>query len=117
LHEDRVNGPGKLSVARAKSGIDVTVTMQRPGFIVVSESAWPGWRAYVDNNRVRILRANHAFLGVYVPAGTHSVRLRYLPQSFVVGRAISLATLLGLAIFFGLRITARRFAVPSNARP
>jgi hypothetical protein len=115
--EDRVNGPGTVSVARNKSGIDATVTMQRPGFVIVSEAAWSGWRAYVDNKRVKPLRANHAFLGVYVPTGTHSLRLRYLPQSFVVGRAISLLTLAGLAIFFGLRITARRFAVPSSVRP
>jgi hypothetical protein len=97
--EDRVNGPGSVSVTRNKSGIDATVTMQRPGFVIISEAAWSGWRAYVDDRRVKELRANHAFLGVYVPAGTHSVHLRYLPQSFVVGRAISLATLAGIAIF------------------
>ena len=101
--EDRANGPGTTSVASVKSGIDVNVTMQRPGFVIVSEAAWSGWRAYVDNNRVKTLRANHAFLGVYVPAGTHRVRLRYLPQSFVVGRAISFATLALVAVFVGAR--------------
>ena len=99
LSEDRVNGPGSVVVARNKSGIDARVTMQRPGFVVVSEAAWSGWRAYVDDKRVKPLPANHAFLAVYVPAGTHGVRLRYLPQSFVVGRAISLITLAGVVAF------------------
>jgi uncharacterized membrane protein YfhO len=104
--EERANGPGLVSVARNKSGIDASVTMQRPGFVIISEPAWSGWRAYVDNRRVKELRANHAFLGVYVPAGTHRVRLRYLPQSFVVGRAITLLTLaLVAAILAARRLT------------
>ena len=98
ISEDRANGPGSVSVARNKSGIDASVMMQRPGFVIISEAAWSGWRAYVDNKRVKQLPANHAFLAVYVPAGTHTLRLRYLPQSFVVGRTISLATLAGIAI-------------------
>ena len=109
--EDRANGPGRVSVVRNKSGIDATVTMQRPGFVVISEAAWSGWRAYVDNRRVKELRANHAFLGVYVPAGTHSVRLRYLPQSFVLGRAISLITLAGL----WSAVACHRFLLPRLA--
>ena len=77
--------------------------------LIVSEPAWSGWRAYVDNLRVKELRANHAFLAVYVPAGTHSVRLRYLPQSFVVGRAITLLTLALVAVFLAaLRLTRDR---------
>jgi uncharacterized membrane protein YfhO len=43
-------------------------------------------------------RANHAFLGIYVPQGRHRVRLVYLPQSFVIGRAITFATLLAITI-------------------
>jgi uncharacterized membrane protein YfhO len=64
----------------------------------VSETAWSGWRAYVDDRRVRWRFANHAFLGVYVPKGAHRVRLRYLPESFVRGRAISLAALGAAAV-------------------
>ncbi len=114
--EDRTNGPGTVRVVRNKSGLDITVTMQRAGFVIVSEAAWSGWRAYVDEKRVRTLRANHAFLGVYVPAGTHRVRLRYLPQSFVVVRAISIATLSLIAVFL---IARRRFTDacrPSSSR-
>jgi hypothetical protein len=114
--EERANGPGSFSVARNKSGIDATVTMQRPGFVVISEPAWSGWRAYVDNRRVKELRANHAFLGVYVPAGTHSVRLRYLPQSFVVGRAISLVTLAGLWSAAACRRLLRRWQASALRR-
>ena len=77
--------------------------MQRDGFIVISDAALPGWRAYLDGRRVKLLTANHAFLAVYVPAGEHRLRLQYLPQSFVVGRTISFATLALIALFIIIR--------------
>jgi hypothetical protein len=95
----RDNGPG--TVAIGEDHFDVT--MERPGWLVISQSAWKGWRAYVDGKRVGIQIANHAFLSVYVPQGRHQVRLVYLPQSFVTGRMISAITLLGLFAFAAIR--------------
>jgi len=95
---DAPNGPGTVAVVREGSGLRLQASMDAPGWVVVSQTAWSGWRAYVDGRRVRALRANRAFLAVYVPAGRHEVRLRYLPQSFVVGRTISAAVALLLSI-------------------
>jgi hypothetical protein len=91
---DLPNGPGTI-VIHPRS---FDVTMEHDGFVVISNAAWNGWRAYIDGRRTKIVRANHAFLGVFVPVGRHTIRLVYLPQSFVVGRWISLATLAILAI-------------------
>jgi uncharacterized membrane protein YfhO len=77
--------------------------MERAGWIVISETHWPGWRAYVDGRPVRPHYANHAFLGVHVPAGAHRVRLVYLPESFTRGRLISGVALLGVALYLVVR--------------
>ena len=90
------NGPGRLTVRRKGFSFEIDAEMEHEGWIVVSETAWRGWRTYVDERRVRPLFANHAFLGVYVPAGRHRVRLTYLPESFTRGRAISFVTLAGI---------------------
>ena len=95
---DVPNGPGVVGVVRDGSGLLMTAVMDAAGYVVISQTAWPGWRAYVDGRRVRTLRANHAFLAVYVPAGRHQIRLRYLPQSFVAGRTISVAVALLLLV-------------------
>jgi len=79
---DAANGPGTLTIRRRKLGFHIDASMEHDGFVVISEAAWNGWRAYVDGHPVKILRANHAFLGVFVPAGKHTIRLTYLPQSF-----------------------------------
>ena len=68
--------------------------MEDAGYLVVSLPAWSGWRAYVDDRRVPTHFANHAFLAVHVPRGRHHVRLVFLPTSFVIGRAITFATLI-----------------------
>jgi len=93
---DRENGPGRMTTT---NGRDFAAHMERDGFVVISQAALPGWRAYLDSHRIKLLGANHAFLAVWVPAGEHRLRLRYLPQSFVVGRAITFATLALIAIF------------------
>jgi Bacterial membrane protein YfhO len=90
---DVTNGPGIVATRPRKLGFDLIATMEHDGFVVLSEAAWGGWRAYVDGKRAKIVRANHAFLGVFVPSGRHQVRVVYLPQSFVIGRMITFLTL------------------------
>jgi hypothetical protein len=87
------NGPGQVTTRRARLGFEMDAAMDGDGWIVISQTAWKGWRAYLDGKRVEMKYANHAFLGLFVPAGRHHVRLMYLPDSFTHGRAISFATL------------------------
>ena len=95
---ERPNGPGSVTVRDARLGYDLDADMQGDGWIVTSVTAWRGWRAFVDGRRVKTHYANHAFVGVWVPRGKHRVELRYLPDSFVWGAAITAVTLAGLMI-------------------
>ncbi|HYC91441.1 MAG TPA: YfhO family protein [Thermoanaerobaculia bacterium] len=92
---ERTNGPGRV----VQRGDTLEADMQGDGWIVVTNSAWQGWRAYLDGKRIKLQRANVAFLGIHVPKGKHTIRLVYLPESFVTGRAVSGASLVGIAAF------------------
>jgi hypothetical protein len=92
LHE-RDNRGGRVSVTRARQGLKLQAEMPADGWVVVSQPAWKGWRAYIDGRRVQHYFADVAFLAIPVPAGRHGVRLTYLPHGFVVGRFVSFATL------------------------
>jgi hypothetical protein len=105
---DRMNGGGTTSVARQDNGLRIDVSKDGDGFVVISQLAWRGWRAYVDGQRVTTHRANHAFLAVFVPNGRHTVDLRYLPQSFVIGRLVTFATFALIAMFAAARRTMAR---------
>ncbi len=101
---ERENGPGRVVIQKYRPGeYLLEATMERDGWIVLSDCAWKGWRAYVDGRRLQMQRANVAFLSVHVPAGRHTVRLTYRPESFVSGRAISLATLVAFTAALGIR--------------
>lgn len=93
-----INGSGRVTTRRAKLGLELDATMQQAGWIVISQTAWDGWRACIDGRPAKISYANHAFLGVHVTQGHHRVQLLFLPDAFTRGRAITLATLALLAI-------------------
>ncbi len=96
---ERENGPGTVAIRTRRPGGEYVLdaSLQRDGWIVLSDGAWKGWRAYVDGKAVRTQLANAAFLAVHVPAGRHEVRVVYRPASFVRGRAITFLTLLAIA--------------------
>jgi hypothetical protein len=106
------NGPGRLTLHRDGFGLLIDADMAGDGWVVASQSAWKGWRAYIDGHRVQVRFANHAFLGVFVPKGRHRVKLQYLPESFTRGRNISFATLGGLLIAAVVPSARRRFQKP-----
>ncbi|MEA2339488.1 MAG: hypothetical protein QOE82_3495 [Thermoanaerobaculia bacterium] len=114
---DAPNGPGTIAIHPRKLGFKLDASMEHDGYVVISEAAWKGWRAYVDGHPTEIVRANHAFLGIFVPAGQHSIRLTYMPQSFVIGRAVTFGTLGLIMIAMGVRfVTSRRRYFVASAR-
>ena len=69
-----------------------TVT-DAPGYLVLTDTWYPGWYATVDGVAQAIRRANHALRAVWLPAGHHTVEFRYSPRSVRIGLGISLAAL------------------------
>ena len=65
-----------------------------PGILVLADSFYPGWNAYVNGRQEKIYRANLFFRAVRLSAGTHTVQFRYEPRSFAIGSAVSIITLL-----------------------
>ena len=74
-----------------------------PGYLVLLDSYYPGWHAYVDGKEARILAANYAFRAVEVRAGKHRVEFLYRPRSFYAGLSVT-----GLAIALGTAVVFRR---------
>lgn len=92
------NGPGVVASQRVPSGFRMQAQMAQDGWVIISEPAWRGWRAYVDGHRTEPRIANVGFLAVFVPKGMHAMRLVYRPESFVRGRATSALSMMGLLV-------------------
>jgi len=79
------------------------VATAEAGYLVSTDAYYPGWYAYVDGDRVPLLRANVAFRAVYVPAGEHDVSFRYEPAwlRYAVGVAVASAVLIVAMLLTG----------------
>lgn len=96
-------GPSRGAPATIVVDDDDTVVvdamLEAPGLLVLADTAYPGWRATVDDRPAAIYVTNHLFRGVAVPAGPHRVRFEYRPWSISVGLVLSaLGVLLLLAL-------------------
>jgi hypothetical protein len=88
--------------------VDIDAALDAPGVLVLADSFYPGWRAYVDGKEEKIVRANLFFRAVSLSAGKHRVEFRYQPVSLTIGAAISLATLCGLLVWSAIALFAGR---------
>jgi hypothetical protein len=68
------------------------------GILILADSYYPGWKAYVNGKEEGIRRANLFFRAVPLPAGNHTVEFRYEPWSFKIGLGVSSVTILFLII-------------------
>jgi uncharacterized membrane protein YfhO len=59
---------------------------------------YPGWTATIDGARQRVLRVDHAFLGIEVPPGDGELRLVYTSTYFLGGAALTALTLAGCVL-------------------
>ncbi|MDQ4099592.1 MAG: YfhO family protein [Chloroflexota bacterium] len=70
----------------------LTAFSDAPGLVMVSDTYDPNWHAYVDGERVDLYVADHALRAVPMPAGEHTIELRYEPRALSLGIGISLGT-------------------------
>ena len=62
--------------------VELEVQAEEPAMIVVAQSFYNPWRAYVDGSPVPLWEANYAFQALQVPAGHHQVKLAYVDRMF-----------------------------------
>ncbi len=75
------------------------VVNEEEGLLVLSDTYYPGWKAFVDGKEEKIFRADYNFRAILIPPGSHLVEFVYDPLSFKLGGWI---TLLGFLGCFGM---------------
>ncbi len=102
----------------AYTGDQVIVKSQQDcaGWLVLSDSYFPGWLSYIDEQAVPLYRADYNFRAVYVPAGEHTIRFKYSPLSFRVGAISAFLGVMVLLLGFAY-LAWRRFYRASEDSP
>lgn len=80
----------RLRVLESKPDLlRVDADLEAPGYLVVTQAYYPGWRASVDGQPAAVQRANVGFRAVQVPAGRHLIEMCYRPAAVSLGLTIS----------------------------
>jgi hypothetical protein len=74
----------------------------KPGLLVVSDTYYPGWKAFVDGRESPLVKVNHFMRGVVVGQGDHEVLFVFQPAIFILGLCIS-AIMLCIVVFALIR--------------
>jgi hypothetical protein len=90
--------------------IRLQVDLDTPGYLVLTDTDYPGWVAEVDGQPTPIRRADLYFRAVGLETGPHTVTFRFRPDNVYLGLGVSLASLLawGLAVVIALGHIGRR---------
>ncbi len=77
----------------------VSINAPKAGWLIQSDTWYPGWTATVDGKPTQVLPANGAFRAIRIPEGEHEVVLQYQPSSFTYGLMVTAAALLSLGLW------------------
>ena len=71
---------GEVKILEYKRNrVVMKVNTENTGFLVFSDSYYPGWVAEIDGVEVEIFRTNLTQRGVLIPAGSHKVEFKFRP--------------------------------------
>lgn len=80
--------------------IKIKAETDKSSLLFLSLTNFPGWQAKINDQPVKILRANHAFSAIEIPAGISQVEFSFKPAPFYLGLMISVFTLFVLIFKF-----------------
>jgi len=83
------------------NAVIIEAQVENPGFLVLTDVYYPGWRVFVDGQERQLYRADYIFRAVYLEAGNHQVRFVFEPLSFKMGLYLVLFALLASVIAIG----------------
>ncbi len=90
------------------------VSTPQAGVVVFSEIYYPGWQATIDGQPAEIARADYILRAMQVPAGKHTIVMRFDPKSLHVTESIAygalaliLIAIIALLFIYRKRLTTK----------
>ncbi|MEX2161940.1 MAG: YfhO family protein [Anaerolineales bacterium] len=93
---------GAAALVSRPSANHVVVPIDSPtgGWLMLSDTWYPGWRAFANGQELTVYPADSLFRAVYLQPGTYTLEFVYQPLSFELGLVISAAAWLSVGLFW-----------------
>ncbi|MBX4212070.1 hypothetical protein KW787_01260 [Candidatus Pacearchaeota archaeon] len=98
------------------SGVTFNTSFSSSNNITLNFLFKPGYYARVDGNRALITNDSLGRMKLFIPAGSHTVRLSYWPSGISVGIVFSLGLLLLLIVFVRIKNKIYEMLLPIGSR-
>ena len=112
LNEAQLTRPADASIELTSYRPDHLIyeySASETAFAVFSEIWYDkGWSAYIDGEKLPIVRANYLLRALQLPEGNHKVEFKFEPKSYHVGETISLIASLLMVVGVGVVIWMER---------
>lgn len=76
-----------------------TINLDQDKYLLLSIPYSKGWTAYVDGNKVDLLRANECYMALKLNKGYHEISLHYETPLLKLGVLVSIVSCIGFIIF------------------
>ena len=85
-------------------GMELQVTLKRPGLLKLADAYDEGWRASSNGKPVQVVPLDGVLMGLHLGAGVHRVKLTYEDEALASGLP---ATLAGMLTLIALAVVSR----------
>lgn len=95
---DEIKDRGLKNITDDKGVIKADAVLDTDSFIFTTIAYDDGYRIFADGSEIKKIKAANAFLGFYLPAGSHSIRIEYISPGFKTGLTVSIIFLIIAAL-------------------
>jgi len=72
----------------------IEARMETDGFLVLTDTYYPGWKAYVDKEETKIYTAYSFLRAVFLKKGSHEILFIFSPPLYKIGKIITIISVL-----------------------
>ncbi|MDN3513587.1 MAG: YfhO family protein [Candidatus Brocadia sp.] len=85
--------PAPTILEYSPNSVTIKASLLEDGYLVLGDTFYPGWNAYVDGKKSKVLKTDYILRSVFLEKGEHVVQFVYEPKSFTAGMIISLISI------------------------
>jgi len=82
----------------------LSLNTSNKGFVVLTDTYYPGWKVYINENETQIMKYSNIFRAVEINQNTEEILFSYEPESFKLGIFLSKFSLIFFAIVSSIKI-------------